>query len=308
MNTLRRFKLLYTFPAILCLLTSCSSVRHPSNPEDPYEGYNRKVYAFNTGVDKVVYRPLAKLYDTVTPSPVRKGVTNFFVNVNEIPSVANSLLQFNMPWFFTDTSRFVINTTLGVGGLFDVAKHMGLAYHPNDFGLTMAKWGVRESPYFLLPFFAPGTARDQFAFFVNYYMTPYPYVRPWWLSNSVYALYLIDLRASFLPADKLVEQAFDPYIFMRDAYLQKRKLQIQQVLHPNENIKTKSLTDVVLSGDVDSSGTSSSTTGTGTGTSTSTGSNSNPVNVDEVFNEIAAEKNTSANSSSTATQPASTSK
>lgn len=232
----RRYLIL--FALIPALLVGCSSVRHPSNPDDPYEGYNRKVFKFNRGVDKVVYRPVAKVYTTVTPKFAQKGVSNFFSNLDDLTVVANDVLQANPSWMFSDTGRLLVNSTIGVGGLFDVAKHWGMPKHKQDFGLTMAKWGVRRSPYLLIPFMGIGTARDQFAFLVNYqFLTVYPYLRPDWLRYSLYGMSLIDLRAAYLPTDELVNEAFDPYIFVRDAYLQSRNLQIQKVLHPRENLQ-----------------------------------------------------------------------
>lgn len=219
---------------ISCAMTGCASTWNPKDPKDPYENYNRKVFAFNLSVDRHVYRPIARGYDAITPKPVQKSVANFFNNVDQVPTIANDLLQLNIPWTFQDVGRLVVNTTLGIGGLFDVAKHMGLERHSQDFGLTLAKWGVRESPYLMVPFFAPSTARDFTASFVDYYgLSIWPYVDPQWLSYSLYGVNLVELRAALLPTDKLIDEAFDPYVFMRDAYLQNREGKIQKVLNPN---------------------------------------------------------------------------
>lgn len=218
---------------IILLITGCASTK-ATDPADPYERYNRAIFKFNYVLDKAIYRPVAKGYDKVTPRPVKRGVTNVFSNINDISNVPNDLLQVNFKWMFEDTGRVLVNSTIGIGGIFDVAKHMGLPKHNQDFGLTMAKWGVRKSPYFLLPFFGPGTARDQFAFFVNYQLLSiWPYINPLWVRYSIYGVKLINDRAQWLAADKLVDEAFDPYVFVRDAYLQHRNMQIQAILHPN---------------------------------------------------------------------------
>jgi phospholipid-binding lipoprotein MlaA len=216
-------------------LTACTPNRYTVN-QDPFEGYNRKIFKFNQGVDKVVYRPLAIAYNTVTPKPIHHGISNFYSNLDDVTVVANDLLQLNFYWMASDTGRLLINTTAGIGGLFDVAKHANLNKHKQDFGLTLARWGVRQSPYFLVPFMGIGTLRDQVAFFINYqFLTVYPYIDNDVIRYSLYGLSLIDLRASYLPTDKLVKDAFDPYIFVRDAYLQNRNRQIQRVLHPRQS-------------------------------------------------------------------------
>jgi phospholipid-binding lipoprotein MlaA len=223
-------------------LSSCASAWHPANPQDPYEGYNRKVFKFNLGVDRYVYRPIAKGYKAVTPQFVRTGVGNFFSNVGLVPDMANDLLQANGHWFLSDLGRLAINTTVGIGGLFDVAKHAGLPKHSQDFGLTMAKWGAKDSPYFVFPFLPPGTARDFFGVnVVGYATSPWTYVQPDWVSYSAVALNIIDQRAGLLPTDKLVDQAFDPYLFVRDAYLQNRAAKIEMVLHPEQTANDAAL-------------------------------------------------------------------
>jgi phospholipid-binding lipoprotein MlaA len=216
-------------------LSGCASVAHPNDPQDPYESYNRKVFKFNLTVDRYIYRPIAKGYKAITPQFVRTGVRNFFSNVGLLPDIGNDLLQGNGVWALSDGWRFLINTTVGIGGLFDVAKHVGLPKHNQDFGLTMAKWGVKESPYFVFPFLPPGTTRDFFGVnVVGYATSPLTYVQPDWVSYSAKALDMVDQRAGLLPTDKLVDQAFDPYIFVRDAYLQNRAAKIEAVVHPEE--------------------------------------------------------------------------
>lgn len=214
---------------VLLLTAGCASTTNP----DPYEGYNRKMFAFNMKVDKFVYRPVAKVYDTITPKPLQKGVTNFFANIDTIPKIANDILQLNPSWLAGDSVRLIINTTLGIGGLFDVASHFGLSKHDQDFGLTLARWGFRQSSYFLLPFLPPGTPRDFIGRGVDLSLLSFwAYVKPEWISYAALGLDMTNQRAAYLSSDKLLDEVFDPYIFLRDAYMQKRKQQIYRVLHP----------------------------------------------------------------------------
>lgn len=220
-------KPLVTITMAICL-TGCATNKYPVNPNDPYESFNRKMYSFNTGLDKVLIKPGAVTYDRIVPWPAQKGISNFFSNIEEIPTVANDLLQFNLAHAISDTWRFAINTTVGIGGLLDVASHMGLPNHKEDFGLTLAKWGVKRSPYIVLPILGPSTVRDAVAFPINYqYMTIWPYVNPQKLRYGLLLLHATDLRAELLPSDKLMAESFDPYIFVRDAYLQKRTNDIE---------------------------------------------------------------------------------
>ncbi len=212
------------------LLAGCA-VNH-SNPQDPYESYNRKVFKFNRGVDKVVYRPVAVVYTTVLPTFARRGVSNFLSNVAEVPTIGNDILQANPLWALSDIGRLVINTTVGIGGLFDVATRAGLEKHDQDFGLTLARWGYTKSSYLLIPFFPPSTVRDLIGTGGDYATSVWTYVRPDWIGWTAYGVTLVDKRASFLDSDKLVDQAFDPYIFVRDAYLQNRQHKLSKVMHP----------------------------------------------------------------------------
>jgi phospholipid-binding lipoprotein MlaA len=215
------------------LLSGCASAWHPKTPEDPYESYNRAVFAFNLGVDRHVYRPIARGYNFITPNFVQDRIRNFFSNVNQLPVIANDLLQANAPWTVSDLGRLVVNTTLGLGGLFDPATPLGMKKHNQDFGLTMAVWGVRESPYFLFPFLPPSTARDFFGSSLDgYAFSVWTYIHPEWIGYTARGLDFVQLRAKLLSADKAVDQAFDPYIFVRDYYLQSRKAKIHTVLHP----------------------------------------------------------------------------
>jgi len=217
------------------LLAGCASAWHPKTPADPYESYNRAVFAFNLGVDRHVYRPVARGYDFITPYFMQDRIRNFFSNVNQVPIIANDLLQVNASWTVSDVGRLLVNSTLGLGGLFDPATPLGMTKHNQDFGLTMAVWGMRESPYFVFPFLPPGTTRDFFGTLVDgYAFSVWAYVQPNWVGYSARGLDFVQQRAKLLSADKSVDQAFDPYLFVRDYYLQNRKAKIQKVLHPQE--------------------------------------------------------------------------
>ena len=206
-------------------LTACA--RKPSNAAvDPYENFNRVIFAFNQDIDHLIYRPVSKIYRGITPRPLRKGVTNFFDNVGELTTMPNDLLQGKVKYVFLDFWRFVVNSTFGVGGLFDVATKWGLKKHYNDFGMTLAYWGGKaNSPYLQIPFLGPSTFRDGLGLAFDYGMSPYPYLPSEW-QYSLQGVNLINIRTQLLPTDKLVDNAFDPYIFVRNAYLQHRRAAI----------------------------------------------------------------------------------
>lgn len=208
-------------------LTGC--VRKPdTTANDPLEGYNRAMFAFNQDVDHLAIRPVAFIYSKITPPVLQSGVTNVFNNVDEISTFPNDFLQGNFRYMVLDFWRFAINTTLGVGGLFDVATRMGIKPHVESFSLTLAKWrGGKSSPYFVIPVLGPSSIQGAIGMVGDYYMTPFPYLNNT-INYSVTGVRLIHTRAQFLPADKLVETAFDPYVFVRDAYTQKEKDQIAE--------------------------------------------------------------------------------
>lgn len=214
------------------LVTGCAT--QGTNPADPYEKFNRKVYKFNTAFDTIFLKPPAKLYIAVVPGPVRKSVNNFYNNLDLIPTVGNDILQAEGKWAIRDTWRFAINSTLGIGGLLDVAKTFGLKPHSNDLGLTLAKWGDKKSPYLVLPFLGPSTIRDgagwlfQFAIY-----SPYVYINNDAVMYGLLGLRYVDLRSQMFDAERLMDEALDKYSFMRDAYLQHRAYLISGVEQDN---------------------------------------------------------------------------
>ena len=210
----------------------------PPQNVDPYEKFNRKMYAFNDRLDHWILRPIAKAYDHVTPTPIHKGVTNFFDNIDMLTTIPNDLLQAKFAYFTADLWRFILNTTFGIGGLFDIASRAGLPKHHEDFGMTLAYWGgpygLKPQPYLVLPFLGPTTTRDAFGRIPAIATWPFNYIEPQYYSYGAFALSMVNKRANLLPADKLVQDAFDPYIFMRSAYLQSRNHELEQNWHETD--------------------------------------------------------------------------
>ena len=207
----------------LILMTGCATVETPTEG-DPYESFNRSMYDFNKSIDTAVLKPLAEGYDAVTPDPVKTGVSNFFANLDELPTAANQFLQGKLGDGFSDIGRFVINTTIGLGGLFDVATSMGLEAHDEDFGQTLGAWGLKPGPYIVLPILGPTTFRDTVARPADNAIDPLQEAFDHIPSrNSMYFLSLVDLRYRLLPLDAQLEDAVDEYSFVRDAFLMRRE-------------------------------------------------------------------------------------
>jgi len=200
------------------------------NPEDPYERLNRVFYDFNELVDKVVMRPIARIYNLLIPKPITKGVSHIFTNIDNIPTIANDLLQMNFYQATSDAWRLLINTTIGIAGFFDVAAQIGLENNHEDLGLTFAQWGWKNSTYLVIPFLGPSTLRDGVAWPINYeLLTVYPYISPTGVRYAAYSTNLISKRADILRYQDVMEQAaLDKYVFMRNAYMQNRSYQIER--------------------------------------------------------------------------------
>lgn len=203
------------------LLTSC--MQKGGNPEDPFESINRKTHAFNTSYDKIVLKPAAIIYVSLIPGRVRTSVNNAYENVDMIPTVVNDVLQAQWHWAIKDTWRFIVNSTFGVAGLFDVATSFSLPRHNNDLGITFARWGLKKSPYIVVPFLGPTTIRDGVGELVQYAIfTPYPYINDTAVLYSILGLRYVDLRSQLFETEKLMDQSLDKYAFLRDAWLQHR--------------------------------------------------------------------------------------
>jgi phospholipid-binding lipoprotein MlaA len=206
----------------LVLLQGCASLHGP-DPSDPLEPFNRKVTAFNDVADDLVLRPVAVIYGQALPSVVRKGISNFFSNQSDVMSVFNSLAQLKLDAASRNAMRVAINTTLGVGGIIDWASEFKIDKQKEDFGQTMAFWGVSSGPYVVLPFFGPSTVRDSFGQWVDNKTDVNQQVSDIGARNTLTLLRLTDKRERYLSSSDAVKQAsLDPYTFTRDAFLQKR--------------------------------------------------------------------------------------
>lgn len=200
---------------------------------DPLERINRVVFGFNDLLDTFILRPVATVYNAIMPKPLNCGVHNFFTNLSELPTIANDALQLNFYQMSNDMWRFGINTTVGIGGIFDIAQRIDLQPYSNDFGLTLAKWGWCDSTYIVLPFWGPNTFRDAIGLPVDYYaFSVYPRIRNIRTRYALYGLSVIDWRAQQLKLQCLLDEAaFDKYVFIRNAYLQRRDFQIEENCH-----------------------------------------------------------------------------
>ena len=229
-----KIPLLATFLAALAL-SGCASTNAP--PADPLEGLNRGTYAFNDTLDRAVLKPVAKGYQTITPQFVRSGVSNAFMNIGEVATAFNSLLQGKPANAASDVGRFLVNSTLGVLGLFDVATPMGLEKHDEDFGQTLGTWGVGSGPFLVIPLMGPSTLRDATGRFVDSPLGWYRHVDHIPTRNSAFAVEIVDVRSHLLGAgDTLDEAALDKYQFLRDAYLQRRLRAVYDGKVPQEKL------------------------------------------------------------------------
>jgi len=198
------------------------------SPQDPWEPWNRGVYKFNDFADRVVARPVTRAYVKVVPGPIRTGVHNFFNNLQTPTVLVNDVLQGKFLAAANDLGRFVLNSTVGLGGILDPATSAGLAFNDEDFGLTLGKWGVHPGPFVELPILGPSDLRDAPALVVDTYTNPRQYVRNPWIRYGIYLPYLVDKRATLLPLDETLKNVYDPYAFVRNAFLQHRAYQVSE--------------------------------------------------------------------------------
>ena len=214
-------KLRLVLVAAVVLLSACAHAP-PGEPNDPLEPMNRAVLRFNLAADRYVLRPVAKSYEAVTPAPVRKGVTNFFRNLQEPRTVVNGLLQGKVKQAASDTGRFLLNSTAGFAGFMDVATDAGMPRHDEDFGQTIGYYGVGDGWYLMLPFLGPSSNRDLIGRGGDYFTGYGYYADEPEVNYTAQALEVIDSRVRLFPADPLLEEALDKYIWVRTAYLQQR--------------------------------------------------------------------------------------
>lgn len=199
--------------------------------DDPWEGFNRKAYAFNHTLDRIAIRPTAVAYRKVTTPNAREHINDFFSNIQLPVTIANELLQAKPKWALESSGRFLVNLTIGFLGFFDPATTLGIPEHDTDFGVTLARWGVPEGPYLVMPLLGPTTVRDIWRFPAGHYLNPLSI----YASNHDYQygqqylptlIYLITLRSRAIDAESFLNSAYDPYVFLRDAYRQRRLYKI----------------------------------------------------------------------------------
>ena len=225
MTNTNRITLLATLIIALGLVAGCASTP-TGDPGDPYEGANRKIYNFNDSIDRAVMQPIARGYVNVAPKPVRSGVTNFFDNASYLNVIANDLLQGKGGQFLSDTGRFLINSTIGLGGIFDPAKEMGLRAHDEDLGQTFGVWGAGEGAYLNIPLAGPSSFRDAPGFITRTLLNPLTYLNPI-VNLPLGVVSAVNSRANLLEATNIRDQAaLDPYTFVREAYRQQRVFKI----------------------------------------------------------------------------------
>ncbi len=226
-------RLLFTL-GLSCVLSACVTLspNAPRSKQDPLESWNRGVYKFNDVIDRGVAKPLARGYVKVIPKPARVGVSNFFANLSTPKVMVNDLLQGKLKAAANDLGRFVMNTTIGLAGLLDPATRAGLDRNEADFGQTLGRWGVHSGPFLELPIFGPSDLRDapsrflvdsQFSPLVHHVTNPHHYlVKNRYEKWGLKGIELLDKRAELLDYDDTLKNIYDPYAFIRDAYLQRR--------------------------------------------------------------------------------------
>jgi phospholipid-binding lipoprotein MlaA len=216
----------------------CASSPGRTTGDDRFESFNRGVYRFNDSIDRAALKPVAKAYKNVTPRWMRAGIGNMLSNIEYPSTIVNQFLQGKGKLGMRDTGRFLLNTTLGVAGLFDVATAVGLEANDEDFGQTLAVWGVPSGPYVTLPFFGPSSVRDAPGRVVGWFTDALSYVDiPWEVRWGERALDVVHTRSELLLVDPTLERAYDKYAFMRDAWIQQREFQIFDGNPPPEQLE-----------------------------------------------------------------------
>lgn len=212
--------------ATLLVLTGCATGQSTNVDYDPFEPVNRVMFEINDVGDRYLLKPVAKGYKAVLPSFVRQGVSNFSRNLTSPGSSINHFLQGKPRDGFGELTRFLFNSTIGIGGLIDVAGYAGLEQKREDFGQTFAVWGVPDGPYVMIPFLGPRTLRDTAAIPLNFLSDPLWHYDVSSVRDPLYVLRAVNLRANLLDLDKYLEDSKDPYVTMRESYLQNRRFEI----------------------------------------------------------------------------------
>jgi phospholipid-binding lipoprotein MlaA len=205
------------------------------NKDDPFEPWNRAMYDVHQAVDGAVVKPIAQAYVAVVPELIRTGVSNFFGNIDDLFTGINNVLEGRGDQAGDDFGRVLLNTTMGMGGIFDLASMMGIPKDKKDFGITFGKWGVPQGPYLFIPLFGPTTVRDGTGTLVRYFIGPVGYIDDVAVRNTLYGVGYVDLRAQALSAESVLDTAaLDKYRFLRNAYLKNRRFQVYDGKPPPE--------------------------------------------------------------------------
>lgn len=241
--------MLTTLRAVVLVLVAtvaagCASAPGRTVNDDRWENVNRGIYKFNDAVDRAALKPVARSYKKITPGWVRAGIGNFLANLSYPSTVINEFLQGKGKLGLKGTGRFLVNTTLGVGGLFDVGTPLGLEATDEDFGQTLAVWGVSSGPYLNLPFFGPSSVRDAPSRVVDYFTSVLTYADvPWEAEWGERAIDLVHSRAELLVVDPTLQRTFDPYAFVRDAWVQRREFEIYDGNPPPEQLEDEDFSE-----------------------------------------------------------------
>jgi len=221
-------------------LSGCATAgaERPKDPKDRFENANRAIYKFNDIVDRATLKPIAKGYKRITPEWFRRGVGNFFSNLQYPATIVNQLLQGKPGAAARDTGRLLMNTVLGLGGVLDPATSVGLDKNDEDLGQTLGVWGVPSGPYVVMPFLGPTTVRDAPSTVAETFLDPLSYADVRWeVVWGLRGVDIVDSRAQLLSLEPLLERTFDPYAFLRNAFLQRREYQVRDGDVPEEALE-----------------------------------------------------------------------
>ncbi|MCW5661762.1 MAG: VacJ family lipoprotein [Burkholderiaceae bacterium] len=222
-------------PAALTMLVLGGCAAPPGTPNDPLEGFNRSMFSFNEAVDKAVLKPVATGYEKVVPQFVRARIDNFFANLGDAWSAVNLVLQAKPQPALETGMRFVFNSTLGLGGLFDIAGEAGMERRNEDFGQTLGWWGVGPGPYLVLPILGPSTVRDSAALAADFQAAPTAWFQERRDQVGVTVLQVVSTRARLLSATRMIDDiALDKYLLIRDGFLVRRRNQVYDGNPPEE--------------------------------------------------------------------------
>lgn len=221
--------------AAVFLLSGCASLPNgKADPRDPFERANRSIYKFNNAADRAVFRPAARAWKAAVPQPVRHGLSNFVANLAYPGTIINDLLQGKFTQGGHDLTRLLVNTVFGFG-FFDPASKAGLERHDEDFGQTLGKWGVPAGPYIMLPIFGPSSVRDAPARLADDYTSARHYIADPYVDWGLWAVDKLEVRASLLSLDAALDRTFDPYAFIRNAWIQRRQYEVHDGEQSDDN-------------------------------------------------------------------------